>query len=197
MKIIKNYLVRSSVRQTIVFLIVVLILCFIDYSSAAAKSAEDYLRVLIGKPKDYFQISYEPITLSKTEISGSQIFYGLLRGKASCIKNLPIPISEARLTFRVTGQRKGAGDQRILNLAYTINIKPFPKKKGQSYKINKQTPLQFPKASKSGDYSMVGKIIKAEIKLPLLGWRNVTNYLPQSLEFGLVKYIAGQTKKSK
>ena len=178
-------------------LILVLFLYAVNPSMVTAKSIEDYFKTIVGNPKEYFQISYEPVTFSTNTISGSKIFYATIQGKATTNKNLPLSVSEARIVSRVVAIHKVTGTQQTLSSSYTVNIKPFPKKKGQSFVINKKIPLQFPKTSKSGEYIVVGKLLKAELKLRLIGWQNVTTYLPQSQELGSVIYTVNKAQKSK
>lgn len=178
----KNYSGRSFAIQIIIVLIAAF--CLFEPLSVVAISI-----------KDYFQLNYDPITFSKTKVQGSEIFYIQGRGKASCIKSLPILPNEAKIIGRVVAKHKTTGKIQILNSGYTFLIKPFPKKKSQSYEIKKKIALQFPKTSQSGEYTIVGELIKAEIKLPLIGWKNVTSYFPSSREIGTVKYITNKTKK--
>lgn len=145
--------------------------------------------------QDYYQISYEPITLSKTEISGNESFYLIIQGKATAVKNFFLPIKEVRINTRFVANQKTASGQEILNSGYPIFISSFPGKKGQSHELKKQIPLAFPAKSRSGDYVIIGEIVKVEVKLPLIGWQNLTYFLSQlrlskNIEIGSVKYIS-------
>ena len=146
---------------------------------------------------EYFEISYEPVKFvdangdPKTEVYGDEIFYARIRGSATCTKDLPFPynqVSEVRATSRVIAKHKINGSEQTLNSSYTITIKPFPKKEGDTTQIEKDIPLQFPDGSQSGDYNVRGELIKAEAKT-FLGWQDITSYFPQSQPMGSVTYI--------
>jgi len=137
---------------------------------------------------DYFQISYDSIEFKQTEIHGNEVFYATIKGEATCIEDLPVPVSEASITSRVVAEHQINGTSEILNPSYTVTIKPFPNKKGDTTEINKVIPLQFPGESESGDYDVVGELIEAKVKVLL--WIDVTSYLPSSQAMGSVTYIA-------
>lgn len=139
-----------------------------------------------------FQLSYDPVTFDKTEIQGSEVFHATIAGRATCIKDLPISASEATLTSQVIAEHVTSGTRVTLNSNYTISIKPFPSKKGETAEISQAVPLQFPAQAESGDYNVIGKIIEAKVKvgpIPL----DVTGFLPQEQTMGTVKYIAPQS----
>ena len=139
---------------------------------------------------DYFQISYD-FEFSQTVIHGGEVFYVTATGTATCIKDLEFPynmVSEVSITSRVVAENQVSGTSEILNPSYTINIKPFPSKNGDTYPIQKVIPLQFPEGSESGDYDVVGELIEAKVKALL--WIDVTSYLPSSQAMGSVTYIA-------
>ena len=136
-----------------------------------------------------FQLSYDPITFDKTEIQGSEVFHATIAGRATCIQDLPISASEATLTSQVIAEHVASGTKVTLNSSYTISIKPFPSKKGETAEISQAVPLQFPAQAESGDYNVIGKIVEAKVKvgpIPL----DVTGFLPQEQTMGTVKYIA-------
>ena len=136
-----------------------------------------------------FQLSYDPVTFDKTEIQGSEVFHATIAGRATCIKDLPISASEATLTSQVIAEHVASGTKVTLNSSYTISIKPFPSKKGETAEISQAVPLQFPAQAESGDYNVIGKIIEAKVKIGFM-WIEVTGFLPQEQTMGTVKYIA-------
>lgn len=162
-------------------LVTVILLCLISSPPAAAQIAEEY-----------FQISYEPVGFSKTEIHGDEVFYATLQGRATCTKDLPVSVSEARITGKVIAEHTVSGTTVTLNSSYTTTIKPFPDKAGDTIEINEVIYLQFPNQGESGDYDVIGKLNKVEIPF-LFRWVNVRSYLPQDLDqlIGTLKYIAG------
>jgi len=168
---------KRAIRHVAIALVLAISLVPISTSPVAAIS--------VG---DYFQISYDAVEFSQTEIHGNEVFYATIKGEAICIEDLPVPVSEARVTSRVVAEHQASGDEETLNPSYTITIKPSPNKKGDTTEINKVIPLQFPEESESGDYDVVAELIEAKVQALL--WIDVTNYLPPSQAMGLVTYIA-------
>lgn len=158
---------------------------------AASLSLTSPASVLAQNPADYFEISYG-LSLSKTEIHGDEVFYATAEGSATCLEDLPVPVSEAEITSRVVAEHKVSGAKKTLNSSYTVNIKPFPRNKGDTTEISKVIPLQFPSGSEAGDYEVVGELIQAKVKV-LFIWQDVTAYLPRVMPIGLVKYNSWQT----
>ena len=136
---------------------------------------------------EYFQISYDPVSFNKDENQGSGLFYASIRGRATCTKNLPMSAKEARFTSRVVGEHTVSGTAVTLNSSYTIEIKPFPSKKGDTFEINQAVPLQFPAQAEPGDYNVTGELIEAKVKV-VSWWLDVTEYLPQTQLMGSLKY---------
>ena len=160
----------------------ILALCLVPISSSqvAALSAEDL-----------FNITYE-ISLSKTEINGSEIFYATIQGEARCKEDLEFPyswVSEARIIGRVTATHQASGAKVTLNSSYTVTIDPFPTKKDEITQSSVVVSLQFPEGSQSGTYSVVGEPIEAKVNT-LIEWVTVTSYLPSSQTMGSVTYVA-------
>ena len=161
----------------VIAFVLAILLCLISSPPAAAQSAEEY-----------FQISYEPFILSKTEVHGDEVFYVTVQGNATCIKDLPMSVSEARITGRVIAEHAESGTRVTLNSSYTTTIKPFPDRAGETIAISRVIRLQFPAQSEPGDYDIILKIDEAEIKV-FLWWVDVTNDLPQEQLTGSLKYI--------
>jgi len=168
---------KRAVRHLAIALVLAILLVPVGTSPVAAIS--------VG---DYFQISYDAVEFSQTEIHGNEVFYATIKGEAICIEDMPISVSEASLTSRVVAQHQISGNEETLNPSYTVTIKPFPNKKGDTTEINKVIPLQFPEESEPGDYNAVGELVEAKVKALL--WIDVTNYLPQSRAMGSVTFIA-------
>ena len=169
--------------HVIIAFVLAILLCLLSSPPAAAQSVEEY-----------FQISYEPVSFSKTEIHGDEVFTATIQGRASCIKDLPMSVSEARITGHVIAEHRVSGTTVTLNSSYTTTIKPFPDKVGDTINMSEVILLQFPSHSESGDYDIIMEIVKAEIPV-LLWWVDVKDYLPQGqLEeqpMGSLKYIPG------
>jgi len=139
--------------------------------------------------EDYFEISYEPVEFSKTDIHGDEIFYATIKGTATCTNSLPLPVSEAWISGLVTATHQVNGAKVTLNPSYKVTIAPFPNKKGEITQARQDVPLQFPVNSQSGAYSVVGELIEAKVNT-LIGWLTVTSYLPPSQTMGSVTYVA-------
>jgi hypothetical protein len=176
----QNFFKLGVIWCLVIAVVTVVPLFLIGSPPAAAQSADDY-----------FQISYEPFSFSKTEIYDDEVFFTTVQARATCIKDLPLSVSEAKITGRVIAEHKVSGTWVMLNSCYSINIKPFPDRAGETAEINKVIYLQFPDRSESGNYSVMGITDKVEIPF-LFGWIDVRNYLPQDLDqtMGTLKYIS-------
>jgi hypothetical protein len=128
------------------------------------------------------------VTLDKNEIQGSEVFHVNIAGRATCTQDLPMPASEASVTSKIIARHTASNTMVTLNPGYTITVKPFPSKKDETAEIKQSVPLQFPSQAEPGEYSIIGKIIEAKIKI--LVWVPVTSYLPQEQPMGKVKYTA-------
>jgi len=164
--------------RVVIALIFILPLCPIGSLPAAAWSAEDY-----------FQISYEPVSYSKTEIHGDEVFYATIQGSATCTNDLPLPVSEARINARVIAEHTESGNRVTLNSSYTTTIEPFPDSAGETIEISRIIPLQFPAQSESGDYRITGEIEEAKVKA-ILWWIDVPGDISQDQPMGSLRYIA-------
>ena len=138
---------------------------------------------------DYFLISYDPGEFSKAEIYGDEVFYATIKSTATCINSLPLTVSEAHITGRVTATHQVSGAKVTLNSSYTVTINPFPNKKGEISQVRQDISLHFPEGSQSGTYSVAGELIEAKINT-LIGWLTITSYLPPSQVMGPVTYVA-------
>ncbi len=141
---------------------------------------------------DYFQLSYDPVSFSKNEIQGSEAFHATIKGRATCTKDLPVSASEANITSRIIAEHAVSGASVTLNASYTISIKPFPSKAGDTIEINQDVPLTFPAQAESGDYNIIGQLIEAKVKVAFI-WGTVTDYLPQHQLMGSVEYTAPES----
>jgi len=141
---------------------------------------------------DYFQLSYDPVSFSQNEIQGSKVFYATIVGRATCNNNLPVSVSEASITSRVIAKHTVNGTSVTLNSSYTVTIKPFPSKEGDTFEINQDVPLKFPAQAESGDYNIIGKLVEAKVKVAFV-WGAVTDYLPQDQLMGSVQYTAPES----
>jgi len=158
----------------------ILALCLIPVGShpVAALSAEDV-----------FDITYE-ISLSKTEINGSEIFYVTIQGEAKCKEDLEFPynlVTKAEITSHIVAIHNGT--EKPLSDSYTVIIDPFPQEEGETFEITEMViALRFPAGSESGTYDVVGELIEA--KVHAIVWQDVTSYLPPSQAISSVTYVA-------
>ena len=172
----------AAFRRVGAALMLAAVLLFINVSPAAA---------LDLNPKDYFQLEYDPITFDKSEITGDEVFQVTVAGRLTCTQNIPLllPVREAFVTSQVIAQHTTSGAEVTLNEGYTINVKPFPDREGDTIDITQTAPLQFPVQSASGNYTVIGRILKAEVKF-IIGSMDVTSFLPREQPMGTVKYTA-------
>ncbi len=141
--------------------------------------------------EDYFTFSYV-VEFSKTRVEEGEAFQATVTVEATCTKDLPLSASEASITGRIIAEHQASGARVTLNPNYSANIKPLPSKKGDTAQVSKVIALQFPQGSQSGTYSVVGELIKAQVKV-LSVWIEVTDYLPASQKvqtIGSVTYIS-------
>ena len=171
-------MLQKVTRYLALTLILALSLCLISVAPAAALSLAEY-----------FQLSYDPVSFSKNEIQGSETFHATIQGRATCSKDLPVSASEATITSRIIAEHTVSGTSVTLNASYTISIKPFPSKAGDSIEINQDVPLIFPAQAESGEYNIIGQLIEAKVKVTFI-WGGVTDYLPQDHLMGSVEYTA-------
>jgi hypothetical protein len=155
------------------------VLLFINVSPAAA---------LDLNPADYFQLTFEPTSFDKVEIAPGGVFNAIIKGRADCSKSLPISVSQAVITSRVVARHNASGASLTLNESYTVTIKPFPGKKGETFEINQTIPLQFPPQAEPGDYTVIGQLIEAKVKVFFI-WQSVTGSFPREQGMGTVKVI--------
>lgn len=173
----KTYRHRTLQRLAIALMLAV----FLWLGSPLPASAQDI--------QEYFHIEFDPVSFSKTEIQGNEVFQATILGQAAATKDLPVSVGEASFTSRVVARHAGSGTEVTLNSSYTITIKPFPSKEGDTTEINQAISLQFPAQAESGDYNVIGKIIEAKVKIGF-AWIDVTQYLPEEQPMGSLKYTA-------
>ena len=137
---------------------------------------------------DYFTIDYD-IELSKTNIRGNETFYADIDGIATCKQDLPLTVTEGYVTSRIVAKHQESGDEYILNSSFTIDIDPFPNNTGETTEANVTATLNFPSSSPAGSYDIAAKLIRAEVKVTLLGWIPVKAYLSSREEMGSVTYV--------
>jgi len=172
---------RAAGRLVAVALILALSLWAFSPLLAAAQSLDEY-----------FQISYDPVSFSKSEINGSEVFHATISGHATCAEDLPMSVNEASITSRVVAEHAVSGARVTLNSSYTVTIKPFPSKQGETAEIDQVVPLEFPARAESGDYNIIGELTEAKIKV-IVAWVNVTEFLPGDQLLGSLKYVAPET----
>ncbi len=165
--------------RLLVALILALCLVSIGSSPVAALSAEDL-----------FNITYE-VSLSETEINGSEIFYATIKGEARCKEDLEFLyslVTKVEITSHIIAKHNGT--EKPLSDSYTVTIEPIPQKKDDIFEIEEMViPLQFPAQSESGNYDVFGKLDKA-IAYALGVGIVVTDKLPQTQFIGSVTYTA-------
>lgn len=135
---------------------------------------------------DYFVYTYD-FTFSKTTITGSETFFVMVTGEATCIKDLPLSLNatEAYVESKIVATL--AGSEVVLNQNYTISYPDFPSKKGETASASIQVPLSFPSSCVSGVYNVTGYLNVARVKVEFI-WISVREFLPSSQPMGSVTY---------
>ena len=173
--------ISTSVLLLIIFtLITTSYLCLLTPPEAASESAVDY-----------FNLSYDPATFSKTNILRNEAFSVTIHGNATCTDDLP-PIRSGRIIGRVVASNVSTEHRIVINSQYTVNIDPFPNDPGEYTEMTVTVPLQFPASDIPGDYSIIGETITAEVYL-LGDWEDVTDTVPASHVLGSVHYATSDT----
>jgi len=134
----------------------ILALCLLPITSKPAAA------ISLG---EYFEYT-STVELSKSQVTGSEVFYAMIEATATCNKTLPLPFSlanEAEITGSIIARHQASGANVTLNSGYTVTITDFPKEAGQTTSVNETVPLQFPSGSQSGTYSVVGELIGVSV----------------------------------
>ncbi len=150
------------------------------------------VKALDLNPANYFSVTYEPVVFDKAEVTAGEVFHIIIKGRATCTKGLPLPISEAYIASRVIARPYSGGPDLLLDPEYIIAIKPVPRKAGETYDINLSVSLAFPSGSKPDSYFVIGELIEAKVKV--LVWMGVTGSFPKESSMGTVKCILPQSE---
>ena len=137
--------------------------------------------------EDYFTLDYD-IELDKTNIDGSESFYAIVDGSATCHQDLPLAVTEGYVTSRIVAEHQDSSTVVTLNYSYTINIDPFPNQAGESTQASETVALHFPSASQAGTYDIEARLLEARVNTALFEGLPVTVYLPSSQAIGTVTY---------
>jgi hypothetical protein len=141
--------------------------------------------------EQYFTYSYS-FSFNKTVITGNEVFYVTASGQATCIKDLPLPVSEASIVSRVVARHQQTGTEVVLNANYSMSYSSFPTKKGETVTPSPvQVPLSIPDGAAAGAYTVTAYILEARVKISFLPSLNVSNEFPPSETMGSVTYQPG------
>jgi len=103
---------------------------------------------------------------------------------------MPLTPLEAQITSRVVAEHQVSGAEVILNSGYSVTLASFPSAVGETASASEVVSLAFPSGSASGTYDLVGEVIEADVRFALLGWLDVTSWLPSSEPMGSITYTA-------
>ena len=162
------------------FITLILAVCLIAISSTP---------VFASYFEKYLTLDYD-IELSKTDVSGSGVFYATIEGSWTCKRNLPLRITEGYVIYSVVAEHQESGAVVTLNSGYTINVGPFPDRKGDSTPFSAFVLLDFPVESEYGTYDVETRIIEGKLDTERFGWISVTSSLPSSDVVGTVSYTS-------
>jgi len=160
----------------------ILALCMLILSSRPAAALS---------PGDYFSFDYN-VAFSKSEVTGSDLFYATITADATCTRDLPWPYSlasQVSIEGRIVARHQTTGARVTLNSGYTINVSPFPREKNESVQQSKDVSLKFPSGSQSGVYTVEGELVEVKVKV-LFGEVDATSLFPGSQVTGSVAYTA-------
>jgi len=144
--------------------------------------------------QDYFNLSYQ-VSLTTTEVHGTETFYAAATGSAVCKKELPLVPSSVKVTASVVATHQATAREVTLNSNYQVTLSPIPDTVGESTTITQAIPLSFPADSQPGDYTVTGKLISAVAYLGIIPM-DVTSMLPQTQTIGVVRYLVDSTPPS-
>ena len=128
--------------------------------------------------EDYFSL-ISTVELSKTQVTGNELFNAMVEATGSVTSDLPVLPSEAEITSRIIATHQANGANVTLNSGYTVTIDPFPIKTGDARQVQLVVPLQFPQGRQSGTDSVVAELIGAIVTvlgIPL----PITDFVPPS-----------------
>jgi hypothetical protein len=137
---------------------------------------------------DFFSFKYTA-AFSTPGVPENSTFSVTITGTAVCIKDLTAPfnmVSEAKITGGIAAVNQSTGASIPLNSSFLLDIKPFPKKSGESAQASQTLDLQFPPGSPPGRYTLEGRLTEA--KVLAVFWLTITQYLPASISLGTVSY---------
>ena len=134
-------------------------------------------------PADYFQLTFDPITFDKTEVAPGEVFHTTIRGRATCEKDIPLPVSRVTVTLRAVARQALTGASYTIHPGFTIDIDPFPGEAGQTFEIDLPLDLQFPAGAAPGNYSVVWQPVEARAKISFF-WTDVTGLVPPEQSMG-------------
>jgi hypothetical protein len=141
---------------------------------------------------DYFTYGYS-FTFSKTNITGGEAFTVIVTGQATCVQNLPMPVSAADIVSKVVAKNQQTGAEMVLNPSYSIRYdNSFPNHTGQTASVTIQVPLSFPADSVSGVYNVIGVLTDAHVVSLGISFP-AKEYLPPTQAMGTVTYTAPST----
>jgi hypothetical protein len=164
------------VRRLIASLLLTAIACLAVASPAAA---------LDFNPADYFNLTYQPITFDKSQVAAGETFHAIVRGRAICNKDIPLPVSRATIVSQVTARSAAGGASYTLNTGFTIEINPFPDKAGDTFDIDESIELRFPPDASPGEYQVVWQIVQARAKISFIS-TDVSDYIPPPQPMGKI-----------
>jgi hypothetical protein len=145
------------------------------------------------EPVKYIDLSYGTVTFSNSETNGRKLFYATINGTVKCTKELPLPVSQASLTANITASLADKGTEVTLQPEWTIAVKPFPARQGETAGINEKVWLQFPEGAQPGKYDIKCNVVSIVASDNLSTWYNLTSYIsPREKVIGQVAHTAEQ-----
>ena len=167
---------RNDIRRVVPSLLLAALACLALAPPALALDLD-------FDPADYFQLTFDPITFDKTEVAPGEVFHTTIRGRATCEKDIPLPVSRVTVTLRAVARQALTGASYTIHPGFTIDIDPFPGDAGQTFEFDLPLDLQFPAGATPGDYSVVWQPVEAKARISFI-WTDVTGLVPAEQPMG-------------
>jgi hypothetical protein len=130
----------------------------------------------------YFSLSINS-TLGQASVYPGGSLSPTITGMATCETDLPFAVSGATITGQIVAVGRN-NETFLLNPAYTVTLRSFPIKKGQSVQDTQTIYLSFPGNMPPGQYDVVGQVTDARIQIVI--WFDVTQYVTATMGLGTV-----------
>jgi len=141
--------------------------------SSVGLAAEPVLALSLN-PLDYYDYDYS-IVVSHAEVEAEDSFSVTASATVRCVKDLPVGVKEADVTFGVVARASSSDAEYTLLGGYSFLVSDVPDWAGDEYSTTESVDLAFPAGASPGTYTIEARLEH----LSLDGW-NVTSMVPSS-----------------